>query len=810
MSTRSRARIAGSAVAALALVISGFVASAPPAAAAPCTQKIMTVVAHEDDDLIFINPDIVNDIHAGRCVRTLFVTAGDAGNPYPDSLYRENGPEAAYAQMAGVADSWATIDDGVSGRSLTVRALVGAPDVTIAFLRLPDGFPSGSGSSTYSAQSLLKLWNGAISSIRAVDGSETYTRSTLIDTIAAMMTAYQPSIIRTQDYVSPVTDADHSDHLMTGAFTRAASNTYTTTHTTLPYQGYATSSRPENVSGADLTAKQAALGAADEYDPGAADPWVAPMVRRKYILSESSTSPTPTPSATPTASASPTTSAPPTSSASPTASATPTTTVTAQSSNRAPVSAAGPDQAVSTGTQVTLNGTGSNDPDSDTLTYAWSQTSGPTVTLSSTTAASPTFTAPAAGSAVTFSLVVRDGALNSPADTVTISVAASNSANVARTLNATATASTQNSGDGQTAAKAIDGSPLGYPTDYSREWVTSRQGAGAWIQLTWNQTVSLDHVVLYDRPNASDQITSGTLTFSDGTSVSVGALNNDGTAVVAAFAAKTITWARFTVDTVRAGGSSIGLAEFEAWGTAAGAAPNRAPVAAAGPDQAVSTGTQVTLNGTGSNDPDSDTLTYAWSQTSGPTVTLSSTTAASPTFTAPAAGSAVTFSLVVRDGALNSPADTVTISVAASNSANVARTLNATATASTQNSGDGQTAAKAIDGSPLGYPTDYSREWVTSRQGAGAWIQLTWNQTVSLDHVVLYDRPNASDQITSGTLTFSDGTSVSVGALNNDGTAVVAAFAAKTITWARFTVDTVRAGGSSIGLAEFEAWGTAN
>ena len=134
------------------------------------------------------------------------------------------------------------------------------------------------------------------------------------------------------------------------------------------------------------------------------------------------------------------------------------------------------------------------------------------------------------------------------------------------TLGATATASTENTADDQTAAKAIDGSPLGYPTDYSREWVTVRQGVGAWIQLNWGNAVTLDRVVLYDRPNASDQITSGTLTFSDGTSVSVGALNNDGTAHRRAFSPSTVTWVRLTVDTVRSGTSSVGLAEFEAWG----------------------------------------------------------------------------------------------------------------------------------------------------------------------------------------------------------------------------------------------------
>ena len=48
------------------------------------------------------------------------------------------------------------------------------------------------------------------------------------------------------------------------------------------------------------------------------------------------------------------------------------------------------------GATVGLNGTASSDSDGPSpLTYAWSQTAGPSVALSSTTAASPTFTAQA-------------------------------------------------------------------------------------------------------------------------------------------------------------------------------------------------------------------------------------------------------------------------------------------------------------------------------------------------------------------------------------------------------------------------------
>lgn len=95
---------------------------------------------------------------------------------------------------------------------------------------------------------------------------------------------------------------------------------------------------------------------------------------------------------------------------------------------------------------------------------------------------------------------------------------------------------------------------------------------------------------------------------------------------------------------------------------------NSAPVAEAGLMQTfVEPFSTVTLDGSGSSDADNDPLTYAWSQTVGPAVTLSSSTSVSPTFTAPAtlSGTTLTFQLVVNDGTVNSSPDTVDIVVSA-------------------------------------------------------------------------------------------------------------------------------------------------
>jgi chitinase len=108
---------------------------------------------------------------------------------------------------------------------------------------------------------------------------------------------------------------------------------------------------------------------------------------------------------------------------------------------------------------------------------------------------------------------------------------------------------------------------------------------------------------------------------------------------------------------------------------AAGPVPqpvNREPVADAGPDQYVAGRILVTLNGSGSSDPDGDKLTYTWTQISGPSVQLSSRYAVRPTFTAPAATTTavvLAFRLLVVDPSGLNAADTCQVQIMAAASA---------------------------------------------------------------------------------------------------------------------------------------------
>jgi len=92
-------------------------------------------------------------------------------------------------------------------------------------------------------------------------------------------------------------------------------------------------------------------------------------------------------------------------------------------------------------------------------------------------------------------------------------------------------------------------------------------------------------------------------------------------------------------------------------------AQNTAPTANAGASQSVFKSELVSLDGSGSSDPDGDDITYAWSITERPAgslAELSGSDTATPSFVADVKGD-YTVSLVVNDGVQDSEADTIVV-----------------------------------------------------------------------------------------------------------------------------------------------------
>src|SRR4051812_6034459 len=134
----------------------------------------MNIVAHPDDDLLFQSPDLLHDVQSGKCVRTVYMTAGERGGRLERLHTRESGVEAGYAQMAGVANSWTTTDAGIPGHPMPLVTLTGRPTVSLVFMRLPEGFWGDRG--TARSDTLQNLWLGNVSEMHVEGGASAYSQ----------------------------------------------------------------------------------------------------------------------------------------------------------------------------------------------------------------------------------------------------------------------------------------------------------------------------------------------------------------------------------------------------------------------------------------------------------------------------------------------------------------------------------------------------------------------------------------------------------------------------------------------------------
>lgn len=286
-------------------------------------------------------------------------------------------------------------------------------------------------------------------------------------------------------------------------------------------------------------------------------------------------------------------------------------TVTISTGNSPPQANAGPNQSLTVGSPVTLDGSASTDADGDELVYFWSFISKPegsAVSLSDSQAVLPTFTIDIPGDYL-LQLIVNDGMIDSAAALVTIST--ENTAPVADAGDTqTVVLSTVVGLDGSESSD-VDGDLLSY------SWSLSTVPIGSTAILSDNIAVMPTFVA--DQPG----IYISQLIVNDGTQDSE---------------PDTVT---ITVNTI-----------------------NSPPIADAGNNQSVVVGDNVVLDGTNSYDPDGDALSFQWSFVSippGSMATLFDPAISTPSFAVDVAGSYI-LQLIVNDGAVDSAAVTVIVS----------------------------------------------------------------------------------------------------------------------------------------------------
>lgn len=523
-----------------------------------------TVVAHADDDLLFMNPALQRDIDNGWGVRTIVLTAGDAGLGEDYWLEREVGLRAAYAHMCGVADQWSGTDAGLPGRDVTIEGLDERPDVQLVFLRLPDGNLDGSGFPSTGRVSLQRLWAGTAPTCTSVDGGESYTAEELVGVLAALMGDPVPDVVRLLDFVGPFGDGDHSDHHASAYFALAATRLAGVTHRRVGHLGYAISPRPQNLSPAQRAGKLDAFLVYAAHDPqvpltapdlGHFGPWLG----RRYTCGTGNIA----------------------SLASVTASS--ANSATGQVAARAVDGWVLGDPEDATHEWATVGGLAGS-----WLTLEWgtphtvrrvvlydrpnpddhvvagtillpdgrSFPTGPLGHHEPTVVELP--------DAVLTGLTFRVDAVSDDTANVGLAEIEVLEANIAP--DASVTASSEVTATGQVADRTVDGTAGGYPEDPQHEWATVGGGVGSWLQLSWAAPRLVRRVVVHDRPNDDDGITSAILSFSDGSSVDVPDFDDPGPTVIA-FAPRIVTWLVLTVTGVTPTTRNTGLAEIQVEGS---------------------------------------------------------------------------------------------------------------------------------------------------------------------------------------------------------------------------------------------------
>lgn len=224
------------------------------------SNSIVNVVAHQDDDLLFLSPDLFTGIDNGDCVRTVFLTAGDAGSNEAYWLGREKASQNAYNFLLGSNIAWNVSPLKVGDKKYIYNAKPsGRSRVGSIYFRLPDGNLGGSGFKQQAYESLKRVYDEG-TKINSVDKQSEFDKNSIIKALYDIYNIYNVTEVRTQDGDHRY---DNSDHIYTGLYAWEALKQYNLqTGKNVPikrYLGYQVRNMPTNITVDQVHKKEAAF-----------------------------------------------------------------------------------------------------------------------------------------------------------------------------------------------------------------------------------------------------------------------------------------------------------------------------------------------------------------------------------------------------------------------------------------------------------------------------------------------------------------------------------------------------------------------
>jgi hypothetical protein len=240
-----------SSIAFLALLFFAFLPDS--ARAANCgAGTLVTVVAHLDDDLLFVDPAISEKLDAGWCITTVHLIGGANGADFTYVQTRERASRLAYARMAGVPDEWIEANIPIAGKLVHQMVLKAKPQVRLLELRLPGGAVRGG------RVPLGLLWeqHATLSTYPMnADGSVRvqYDRVSLSATLKAILADASEIYTLNPDTVPFL---EHPDHIYAARITRHVAQTLNKSVPIEYHITYPTGDWPANVPAAEVQRKR--------------------------------------------------------------------------------------------------------------------------------------------------------------------------------------------------------------------------------------------------------------------------------------------------------------------------------------------------------------------------------------------------------------------------------------------------------------------------------------------------------------------------------------------------------------------------
>jgi hypothetical protein len=262
------------------------VASTPVTPA--CTYKVQAFVAHQDDDLFFMQTDLQRDIARGACVQVVYLTNGKiASDTWEYSAKRDLGAMTAWSSMLGAPapDAVPLTRDRLDLLSRKpVRYTDPSGRVTHIHLGIDDPWEgAGWGSHTPLSHMVADLQyaapaypDGPPPADAAGSSAERYTSGGLARMIANLAFDYDPDLIYLQDpsITTPVDrlcracgeNHDHPDHPSGAKMAIRGSEILESRRTVQFYTGDPDAARPANLTPAESDAKTRVAAWYGTYD----------------------------------------------------------------------------------------------------------------------------------------------------------------------------------------------------------------------------------------------------------------------------------------------------------------------------------------------------------------------------------------------------------------------------------------------------------------------------------------------------------------------------------------------------------------